>query len=122
MSYTLGSLTIKVFQAKPFQYAEIVTGTRLIGDGTNTTDNEVLQGGALPHRRASFGIRLNSQADVDTLDGYFANQDTLLFTDRQNRSRYVKLTACEVNELQWYWEASIELTALGAYFDAELSS
>ena len=51
MSHELGSLSLSVYQSKPFQYLDLITSTRLIGDGTNEANNEVQQSGALPNER-----------------------------------------------------------------------
>jgi hypothetical protein len=120
--YTLNEIPLHVFDASPFQYTDLISRQRLIGDGTNDTNNEVLQSGAKPNRVAQYSVRIYDADHLDAFENLYADGTQVVFVDRRGLQHYVVVTNYQPHELQWFWEATIELTELTPATSSDLSS
>ncbi len=63
----------------------------LLGDGTGTTGNSVLQEGAKGYREADLSFTANSATQKNLVRGYEESSETITFTDEDGSTRDVRV-------------------------------
>lgn len=110
VEFQLGDLQLRVApSATQFTYADVITRTRLIGDGSADVHNEVLQSGALGNRTAAFRAIVFTISDLDTIRGYHAAMEPVDFTDREGYTHSVVITEMQVTETKRYFDVAMTL-------------
>lgn len=86
--FSLGSISpLNVQGWNTFDYPERAQVVPLIGDGTSTGLNAVVQQSALTMRESTIHGVLTSSSDVDTLQGYFEDKSSAVtFTDSSSNT------------------------------------
>lgn len=109
--YSINSLDVRVRSVgQHFTYADPVTRTQLIGDGTDVAHNEVLQTGALGNRTAQYQLVVFDMADVEELQGYHATSEVVTWTTRFGTTHQCVVTGCTVSEAtRDIWEVGLTL-------------
>lgn len=103
--------------APGFDYAGLVTRTRLIGDGSANAHNENLQSGALPNRTGQLSAFVDDATDMATLRGYAASSEVVEYTEADGLVHPVvvfELSATQQSGLAGgWWEVSLTLVEVG---------
>lgn len=92
MSISLGTIDpFNVQQWDGFDYPEYATITPLIGDGSSTTGNAVVQSSALTLKEATISGTLTNSTDLSDLRGYYQSKGEALFTDDASNTTVVRV-------------------------------
>lgn len=110
VEFQLGDLQLRVPPpASPFTHAGLITRTRLIGDGTLDSHNEILQSTALPNRQAQFRAIVFTLDDLNTLRGYHEAMEPVDFTDREGYVHSVVVFELAVTEQKRFFDCTLTL-------------
>jgi len=104
----IGTATVLAGPLVEWAYPRFGTLVRVLSDGT-TVDNEVLQSGAVPHLQARLTGMLESQADVDLLNGYVASKEEVAWDDDGDTRTVIVLDFSARRLLPGIWSCELQL-------------
>lgn len=81
----------------------------LLGDGTGSGNDQVLQQGSSPYRQATLTGTLTSLADVTLVRGYYDSREELTFTDGDGESHGVRVLEFNARAFTGWWSFTMQL-------------
>ena len=98
----LGSITGILVHSnyEGFDYPEVAGVTPLLGDGSSSSGNAVLQGGALGFREAAIAGTILGSTDAGSLRTYYQNKTAVTFTDDIGTSYTVRVMDLKMSRIE----------------------
>jgi hypothetical protein len=81
----------------------------LLGDGTRTGNDQVLQEGSSPFRQATLTGTIVSSADIALLRGYYDSREELTFVDGDGEEHGVRILELTARAFTGWWSFAMQL-------------
>lgn len=81
----------------------------LLGDGTSSGNDQVLQEGSSPFRQATITGTLVSSADIALVRGYYDSREELTFVDGDGEEHGVRILEFSSRAFTGYWTFAMQL-------------
>jgi hypothetical protein len=81
----------------------------LLGDGSGSGNDQVLQQGNSPYLQATITGTLTSLADVTLVRGYYDSRDELTFTDGDGEAHGVRILEFAARAFTGWWTFTMQL-------------
>ena len=105
---TIDSVTLKVQRFSGWSYPQFGSLVRLLSDASSL-DNEVLQSGSLPRRRASLSAYTHDSGVVAALDALNASKEQVTFGEDGDERGVHVLDFSFDRAFPWRWNLSLTL-------------
>jgi hypothetical protein len=105
---TLGSVELHVQRHGGWDLPPFATAVKILSDGT-TTNNETIQAGASPRRRATIAAWLTDTDDLAILDGYNESKEAVTYAEDTDTRSAVVMDLQVDRARPWFYQLTIQL-------------
>lgn len=110
LPFTLGDVALFLVEGYDgFDRPNTAQLVALLGDGTNSGNDQVLQEGSSPWRQAGITATLTSREDVQLLRGYYDTREEITLIDGDGEEHGVRIFEFGAQAFTGWWTCAMQL-------------